>query len=374
MLLAGAPLSAALATEWSIEGRANQRFEFDDNIRLRTTDVETAWGGVFSPEMDLRRRSELWDVTLNTKLAFSRFNDDSLNYEDQFVKLNSGYRTELGTLGLEGKLIRDTTLTSEVTDTGRLDENARRESYNFSPSWSYTLSPRDNFTLSAGWTVVDYHTSSLTDYRFLLGSGSWTRSLTEVHELDATVFTTHYKTIEGDDLERQMYAGEAGLNWIFSERFQARLAGGPRYIRTDVSGSDGDGDFGFILDASASYQFDERTILEAGAARSVEPSGEGTTFERDTLELSVKHDLSPRLLLGLEALYLENEDTGDDRVGDRKYYSIQPRIRWRLAQDWDLTASYRYRAQKSRGSVSWADSNSVLMTVTYRSPKWVLGH
>lgn len=359
------------AAEWSINGGIRQVFQYDDNVRLRTTDPDWDWGGTLSSRIGLHRRSQTLDVKLDGRLDFTRFaHDENLNSDDQFAILESRYDTELGAWHLDARVSRESTRTSEVTDTGAFQIDATRLAYSINPFWSYNVSPRDNFKANFNYTEVRYDTGTLTEYRYYKATARWDRRVTEVDDIDLLLSGSRYETLERDGRQQHALGAEVGYRHSFSEQLKVRGAGGVSFVSQE---SPSDESFGGLGSLRLEYRPAELTEITVEGRTAVQPSGSGFLEQRDSFDLEVAHRLAVDTFLNLTAFYQRNDEIlSDDSGGDRHYFSVMPAVVWRFARNWDLSASYRHREQKAGDGAPWAKSNAVFLTLAYRTPNWVV--
>ena len=95
-------------------------------------------------------------------------------------------------------------------------------------------------------------------------------------------------------------------------------------------------------------------------------------IERNILDIRSEYDWRLEVSIRLTSTFQQNNDTDDDSDQDRDYFSVEPSAIWHLAQDWDLSFSYRYRTQKRESESSRAHSNAAFLNLTYRTPEWSL--
>ncbi len=376
-LLGVSTMRLAHAADWLIEGRAEVRAHYDDNIFLDPDDELSVFGATLSPEIDIGGRGEIWDVFLNTRLDFARFTEeDSLDSEDVTLGLDSSYRTQLGTWEFDATFKRLNTRTSELTDTGRFDTGGERLEYELLPSWTYILTPRDSIFVNGGWNQAFFDTATLNDFTEYSAGAGWNHRLTEQDDITLSAFVAHFENDDVDGNENDTFATQVEWHRVFSDRLETRLAIGPRYTTTDsASRADSDSSFGFVLDGSVAYDLDERTSISGNVSHSVDPSGGGSAVERNIVRLSIRHQYEPLLSFSLAARYQTNRDPNDedDDSRDRDYLSIEPRVSWEFERDWFLSGSYRFRTQEL-ASESRAYSNAVFVTVSHNFPKWTFAH
>jgi len=369
------------AEEWSVDGRVRGTTEYDDNIRLSPTDAQDDIAFTVSPEVDLQRRGSRLDLTLNTRLDFSRFVKDSdLNTNDQRFLLDTDYRTMHGSWGLEAEINRDSTRTSEVADTGRFIDIARKELYRVAPSRSHMLSPRDVIELGGDATIVRYDTSTLTDYNSYSVSGSWAHDLTAVDQIQTNVFGSLFETQVDNETESRLVGGVVTWRHNASEQLQTTIGAGPRYLETEAPRLVGgtvqrrtESSVGYLFNGGIRYQIDPETLFDGTVGHSVEPSGAGEPLERTSAEVNLRWQFDQAFWFGMNgALQFSEESTGSATV-DRTYLGLSPSINWNVTRDWLLSTRYRFRAQK-RENESTAYGNAVFVSLSYQFEQWTLGH
>jgi hypothetical protein len=118
------------------------------------------------------------------------------------------------------------------------------------------------------------------------------------------------------------------------------------------------------------YRHSEQLVFDAGYTRTVEPSGAGRLRQRDSFDLSARYQLMETVSANLATRLLLQDNADGSGSSERIYYEVEPALRWEVLPDWFIAASYRYRAQELNAPRSRADSNSVTMTLTYKTPLW----
>ena len=361
--------NASYAAEWSITTKIDQRFQVDDNIRLRSDGAKTTFGSTTSPESRYRYRSPTLDLNFYGRLEFSRFNDSIFNSEDQTFRSVSSYTTERSRWGLNADIQRDSTRTSETTDTGNFESIATRLLYRIVPSYSHQLTQRDALRIDIGYTDVSYDTNNLTDYRYYSVTAGWTRVLSQSTSL--RFFGNAARQDTESDVVSDSFALLGEVAHFFSPRLQATASVGPSYATTKFASENQDS-FGVQFATNVKYTFDEQTSLTGTASQAVSASGGGASRQRIVFGLNADHRLLPRLTLALSASLQDDSDaTGDNSASDRTYYSVSPSVRWRITREWDLAASYRFRAQEVGGSAN-ASSNAAFITLNYHPNAWFI--
>ena len=145
-----------------------------------------------------------------------------------------------------------------------------------------------------------------------------------------------------------------------------RPAGEDLTERLDLLKSDNDGwlaSVGFTRDAGL-------TRYVAKFSVDVQPSSSGAQVETQELTGDVFHILNPRLNVSLRARAYEPDRLGANEEDEfaRRFFSVEPKIEWKYARNWTVSAAYRYRRQKARIDPLPAESNAILLALKYTPP------
>ena len=84
-----------------------------------------------------------------------------MDSNDQNIDLFSTYSTPHSIWKTEGNYTHNTTLTSEIEDTGIVQVPKRRNNWSLNPSWAYDLTERTNMELDMGYNEVTYQNAKL---------------------------------------------------------------------------------------------------------------------------------------------------------------------------------------------------------------------
>ncbi len=370
----------ALAADWTIGGRVQERIEFDDNIRLVTENKEQAFGSTTTLDLNVVARTPASALNVTVGLGKTVFiGAEGSDSFDQRLAAGGQHRTQRVTLSANAGFDRETTRTSEIIDTGRTDVDEERISLTLGASVAYRASELDSITLSSNFSDVSFDSGSgeLTDFRTYGGGVSWSRPLTARIALNVSLTASRFETRSGRQVESNSYGVDIGLTRALLENLQWAGSTGVTRVSTDsqelVGGSlvsRQSTSTGFNTDSGVSYTF-ERTTIRADVATGFSPSARGELVERDTVGAGVDHRLTPRITLFVSGSFQRNTSQRDtsttsDTTGDRTFWSVEPGVRWAFLPDWTASASYRYRSSDVGDTGERAVSNSVLATVAYQ--------
>jgi hypothetical protein len=360
------------AADWTIDGQVQLEGQYDDNKQLDPDDEKDTFGSVLTPEFTILGRTERTELEINPRLSVGLFTEDSsFNYFDQYVNIGVTHQTQLGALGFDSTLSHESTLETEVNDTGDLsDKDGRRLGLQLGPFWTYSLSERDNITFRGRYEKVHYiDANNLEDFSLYGGSIGYERQLTLQDTVGADVSYGRFEN--DDDNDEKSDAFGAGVNWgrDFSERLSTGLSLGVRYV--DSQGNNNDDQIGGTFSGRLNWEVDERTSLNASVSRGLEPSGAGNLTLRDRINLNLDFQAWQTVGFRLNSFYRRNSDSTSTGFSDEtnQLASINPRVIWQLTRQWDLFAGYRFRWEED-GNSDNATSNTVQLGLTYQTPVW----
>ena len=364
------------AAEWYVEPAVGLTLTHNDNIFLRRTAIVDTSGAILNLDANIGARTERKGISLNTRFQFNEYSDsDALDTNNQFYNLASYYSAERGTWRLNGYYHRDSSVTSELEDTGVVQDNFRVKRSGVIPSWEHAFTGQTSLRVSYSDLDVDYERAAVLEGLFDFDTQRLNGTLT--HQLGPTsnVFLTVYgftQDVPQISSENDGYGATGGFGHAFSETLRVTLGAGVyrANLENTVAGvrleSD---DTGTLLNASLEKQF-ELTTFGIAISQFVTPTGRGNLEQRRQLRISLQHRLTPTLTLSIPALAFRSEPSGGVRR-DRSYYRVRPRLRWRVTRVWDFDASYRYIRSKTSGTDA-AESNAVFATLTYNWPRTAL--
>ncbi len=415
--------SVAISAEWSLEPSVWVKEEFNDNIRLTTDAHPSVFATTVSPSIRFGGNSETLGVTGGVKLNFNRFSGESaLNSNDSLFTFSSGYTAEHDTLGLDASYTRDSTLSSEFARTGYVLARKQRSARDITPSWTRDLTERFKVTGNYQYSDVNYETApGLTDYNYQKVSVILQYMWSELDQifLEGSYDTLKYApityvtpfvlrgfffgipvnsgggqdTISVNDSNTQNIM--VGLDHKFSESFGAVLKVGrrstqskvvhtcngvvgtsectynnapPFFVDPLITFSKESHDSGSSLEASLNKQFEEASV-NGLLSRELNASGSGLV-ETDRLTVSMTDNFSETLtgsfnISNYRTRYLGSVATNSDS----HYFSIEPKITWRMTEWWTMATGYSYAKQKFENLSKAATANSVYVMLTYSWPK-----
>jgi len=384
---------SAHGAEWSVEPSVRLRAEYNDNINLTPQQRDAVFGAILSPDVKFNWQTETTKVTGGLSFNVNRYDEHSLDTVDHALLLLGSYTTELDTFGLRVDSIRDSTLTSELASTGVVLKRTQRNYFAASPTWTRRLTERTDISATYGYTSARYQDTvdtGLVDYQDQGVTVAVRTRYSEIDSLTAAGYADNYRT-EGDSVRGTTYGGYVGWDRRLSETFQGTLRVGLRTTNskiaadtlvcdgvvvastcmgtiTQVTSTTKETSSGYTLLASVRKQW-ATTILDASISREINPSGSGSLVQTDRIGFGVAYQWTPTIDAYLNAgAYNSRYIGGVFTDNDSRYYTVEPRVAWRITEQWVLDVGYRYVWQRTEGAAS-ARANVAYATISYTWPK-----
>ena len=385
---------AADAAEWKIDPTISFRAGYNDNLRMTINDKVSTAEASFRPGAVFSRETAESGISGELRFNFRRFEEDSnLNDNNAWFETRAFRRMERSTIGLNASLVKDTTLDSQLKETGFVFDRIRRLRINAGPNWTYNLSERSSVSVGYNYSDVQYQNTTNTlfvDYTLHSGQISLQRIL---NESAAASLTTSFSRSENENRTKSKNANlQAGVSYRFSETLSGSLFAGARYTETDFRRGSFDyvlsGDQivgiiqradnvsnstnGYTFSGSLSKRF-LRGETSVSASRNISNSINGVPVEVTRLGWNSRYRLTELLSVGLNLqLYNSEADNKEGNSLNRNYYQIEPRFDWNFKKLWRFSGSYRYRRQTFDDTDDDAVQNAAYLTLTYLWPRIAL--
>lgn len=371
--------TVARADRWYVEPRASLRAFFDDNVRLSPVDPLSTFAATVTVDVESGRRTEVSEIGLKGRLSSSRYADAAdLDKTDFAFGLGSAYQLGRSRFKFDGQLDYDSTLTSEISTSGYVQTNKRRQRFQLNPSWLYSLSPRTQVETTLSYEDVSYEDVDvipLFDYSFTRAALTLTHGLSERAQALGRLSLDRYDASQLGT-RSDSYGLEFGASYLLSETMTLTGFAGLRHARSETATELGREE---TDNTGPLFQLTLRRQLEVGqlrftAARSMLPSSSGTLLDTTSLGVGLDYPIGPRWTLSLNADgYRNRAPDGESSGNDRDYLSFSPTLSHRLSRSLSLDLSYRYRWQQYDQREDDADSNAIYLGLQYSFVREPLG-
>jgi hypothetical protein len=383
MIISATTMAAGVvhAADWSLTPLVSAEMFYNDNIYMATNSKTDTWGSVLNASLSLKRALETSDFDLSQRMVNRHYGYD--NHQDR----NDGYTnfayndtSERSRFSLAGSYARESTLTSEYTDTGRVDVVRKVNQTTATPTWEYDLSQRGSLTLSGQYTNKNYDApvTEFADYSTGQASVQYSHAINEPLHVQAVMSRSKVDIPAG--AYGIIYAGlitqtdnyQLGFSYDYAENIDFSLLYGKRkssdeirFLGTPIATFQSEGAT-YNLTVSKTF---EHASAKLNLTRDYSPSGNGVVYETDTATISAQYRLSEISSTNLEFTYLNQKPgTTSYTAVQRTYYSALIGYHRNLNEGWTLGAYYRYANQKFDTIPGNATGNLVSLSLAYAWP------
>jgi hypothetical protein len=392
LFLALVPLPAH-AADWSVVPQLDLGAKYDSNINFNFVGRQHDFIFNISPAVDLNYASEITKLTGRLALdglAYVKYgNLDSIN---QYYRFSGQHQlTPRFNLTFTGGYTMDTTMTEELTSSGFVMNNSRRQALDAAPGLSFALTERASLQVGYAYNRVIYQNPSYTDYfthsvnlglNYLLKNAKTTLTGTLVGGY------TNYPSI-GNSLRN--FGTYVGLKHKFSEDWSLAASGGVNYnwfsSQTAVLAF---GNFvtfvglrqvrlqTFTISPYVNIAATRRWIktnLTFGYSINQSPSASGTINEFHSGSAGITHDFTKRLTGGLKgSVYYSTSSSPGSNYNDLVFY-LSPNLSYKLTEKISVNSSYTYGWREnftgpsnSLGGSQTTSRNLVWLYLRYSNP------
>jgi hypothetical protein len=305
------------AAEWSVTPLLSASSDYDTNRQLRTDSTGSGAGYL---TIDLKFRRELEDLQLNLEPTYTvrRFTDSRYgNGDDRTVTAGLIWTGERSLLNLGASYLDQSTLTSEVFQTGILFANTFRRDTELSAAWTWGQTERRSLVSQFNYSDVSYYgtfAEFLPGYKYYSGSAGERYAFNERGSFTVSAYGDILSSTTPGNSSRE-YGLQGELNYQLTERSTVDIAAGESRRELNNSGSYG---------TTASIKYDrsfDRDKLTAQYLRSLVPYGTGFLVERQQYSGIWTHSFTEYWDSSLTYTYVKNNDIAVLLRLDRRTYS-----------------------------------------------------
>lgn len=354
--------------------------KYSDNPRLTTgvAQIET-WNTSLASRLEAMGRTERTDFSTKIDLNAQRYPDNQLLDNDNGgVELGLRRKNIYDQWNITAAYRNESTLVSELEDTGYVQIHRRRYSQQLAPSWQWMFAENNSLQLGYQYQQAAYGAgaTNLYDYTNQMLSAGWLYNWNERTQLSTTLYGSRYESAESG-AEYKDRGLQFGIGRSVTGLWTANLVVGAhqltavstRYLFGVFKFTRRDEDIGGLINASLERR-GERTTYAFSLSRGIEPSGSGFATQRDRLSLTISHRYTPHVLFTLTTSAIRNEALQENINGiNRQYYNIQPRLTWNFTQEWALAANYSFARQRYEQVSQAATENAIAISLSYIWPK-----
>jgi hypothetical protein len=335
-----APVRAA---EWLITPTYSASADHVDNRRLLATH-DNSESAVLAVDLKFEKALEDMQFFLEPRYSFRRFSDHTLgNGDDRSVIGGATWTGERSLLSLTANYWDQSTLFTEVLETGLITGNTHRRMEQLGANYMFGLTERRSLIAQLSYQNVKYYgegTEFLPGYRYESGSVGERFAFNERGSVSVSAYGSVLQS-DADGGSSHSIGLQAELIYQFTERtnLDASLGESSRVL----SGKSSNG-------TDASITLSHQMLLgrlSVAYTRSLFPYGSGFLVERQQYTASFTHALAPTLDTTLSALRFQNNETAVLlRIDRRSYNSASWALNWHPTETWQ--AGWRIEGVQSQ--------------------------
>jgi hypothetical protein len=371
LLACGAP--TAFAAEWSVTPVYSSSVDYDSNRRL-LTDARGTGSAILSADLQFKRALEDAEISIEPRYTFRRYTDSTLgNGDDRGITAGLAKSGERSTLQATASFTDQSTLTTELLETGIVTGDTHRRQTQAGSTWSWSQTERRQLITQLSYIDVSYYgqgRAALPGFRYPSGSVGERFGVTENGSLTVSAFGSELSSDARGGSSHE-YGLQAELIYYFSERihFDGSVGESSRLL----AGVSSHG-----TDASLSLTRDmPRGNLALTYTRSLVPYGIGFLVERQQATASGLYQLTPYLNVSVSLLRIQNNEAAVRLGLDRRSIdSITTGFTWHPTETWSLGLQLSgIRTQtpaflRDQTVNEWRSSASLTWTPLPRAHSW----
>lgn len=368
---------------------------YDDNVYYTYAQREADYLATAKPGFTLDYNSEVYTVRSSGYVEFLRYlHNSSINRENYYALLDGAVKlTERLNLKGDFSFINDTTLDTQVEETGIVGLRTDRKRYNAGGELAYAVTSLSNVGMAVNHQSTRYGSDRYEDYDYESAQGFY--NLQFNNSRDQFTILPYYGYWKSDVSTVNNYGLSFGLTHVFSETLSLEVFVGPRFTQTDQEYTiptlvydPGTGSFRLVdktiknsdstwggsgniqlkknwLQTSGSVGFSHDLTYSSNVGRDAE------AIEVDRFFFTGSHSITTRLRVGLSgSFYISESATSIGDQQDTRYLTVSPFIGYDLTRDYALRLDYAYSWTKEEElrTGSNKDRNRVWLTFTGRWP------
>jgi len=301
--------------------------------------VTPGYGGseasILTADLRFKRALEDWDFTIEPRYSFRRFTDAALgNGDDRSLAAGFDLLREHTTLNLTASYLDQSTLTTELLETGIIDGSVHQRQAQAGGNWIWTQTALRELITQLSYVDVSYYGDGhdqLPGYRYPSGSLGERFAFSERGNFTLSAFGSQLSSDTQGNSSHEVGL-QAEVIYSFSER--THFDGSVGESSRELAGASSHG-----TDAAVSLTHDyTRGNVAFNYTRSLVPYGIGFLVERQQTSLGATRQLTPYLDGHFYLLRIDNNKNavllGLDR---RSIDSVAASLDWHTAETWTVS-------------------------------------
>ena len=331
LLGAGAP--QVNAAEWSMTPTYSSSVDYDSN-RTLSSNARGSQSGVLTADLRFTRALENTDISIEPRYSFRRYSDSKLgNGDDRSLYTAFNRFGERTSLNLTASLWDQSTLITELLETGIVAGNTHRRTVQAGSNWTWTQTEYRRLIAQFSYTDVSYYgqgSSVLPGYRYPSGSLGERFNFSERGSFTVSAYGSAISSDTRGNSSHE-YGLQAQVIYSFSERTRLDASLGESLRRLAGVSSHG-------TDATLSITHDQTLgKLELNYTRSLVPYGVGFLVQRQQLNASATRQLTPYLDGNISLFHIQSSQAAVQLGADRsRYDGAAAVLNWHITETWNV--------------------------------------
>lgn len=365
-------ISTANAENWHLSANNSLALEYSENPSLSVDSRDASWRRRLDVTGLIEAQTPRTRVVIKPAIFLARY-PGMRNLDNDILMLNmlatqdgARFRPRVSVL-----LKSDTTLTSELEDTGLIQARKRRLMRNVSPSFSYSINERLDLRFGMVYTDVTYQNVKLTglsNYKYKLLDSTLITKIGVRHSVSTNIYASRMTSPEVDNVITD-FGVRASYQYVLYPRVTGVFSVGVHQVNTEYRSTIGNkvaNDTGVLGDVSITKR-GEVTSWDVGFRRSIEPSGSGALVLNDRVDINYREKFSRTWSGRVNGLLLQNRPMRGGLIfSSRRYGRFSTWIIWHSNSALSVSMQYGYTWQMFTSSGRSVGSNDVGINMSYK--------
>lgn len=254
--------------------------------------------------------------------------------------------------------------------TGRTITGATRDSFYVVPSYSYSLTPRIAAGVSGVYQKIDYSPNDsgrFVNFDYYQGKAFLVWSFSQKSDLTFGGYGNKYNATRFDSTA-SAEGGSVDLNTSWTPLLSTRASVVVQHsdIKYEIPPAFNGTVNTWGGSLNATYK-EETQTFRTDLSRLLTPSGGGSVYAVNQLQLQYDRRITQRLSLTTAAIYLRNRALTAAASGNgRNYLRSVVEMKWMVARTWFIQGGYQYTWQKYQLEPDGAANNRVYLRFGYQ--------
>ena len=370
-----------LAFEVKHQPEFYSRAGYDDNPQVREIEPREVFFTINSIGLETVISDPKYKLSFRPRARVSRYTEETdLNAEDYFFSFRGDRYFEKNSIRLDFNFERESTITTEFTDSGILDVNLPRTTFSASLNWTHFVNEILQISASAFATDVSFEEdprSPFIDFNVYGVGTSLAYAVSERTSYLAGLNITKFKTPRLGS-ETHSYTFTVGFQHQFHEstyavfrigqnvssidfkRQQFQLVSVRPFVLNTILVPETENASGEVVELLVNTRL-SRAELQGEWLRSFSPSSQGVRQVTQEVRGFARYGINDRTDGILQISYRQRDQEGDNldiRLGASEFLNLSLRLSRRFAPEWVGEVGFRFREQVGTNFLANAQADS----------------